>query len=222
MILSTYFLILPFSPPIITPRLDFRPTYLLTALDLHTSLTPCPFSDTHVLTRYLQNHFPTLVLLILIMYHIDSPPISAASSTSSPPPECTEGRKPNILFILADQVSAPLLRIHNDESPIKTPNIDALAAKSAVFSSAYCASPLCAPSRSSLVTGQLPSQIGAWDNAAPLGCEAPTYAHYLRREGYETVLAGKMHFIGEQLHGYEERLTSDIYPGDFGWYVQCT
>ena len=156
------------------------------------------------------------------MYHIDSPPISAASSTSSPPPECAEGKKPNILFVLADQVSAPLLRIHNDKSPIKTPNIDALAAKSAVFSSAYCASPLCAPSRSSLVTGQLPSQIGAWDNAAPLGCEAPTYAHYLRREGYETVLAGKMHFIGEQLHGYEERLTSDIYPGDFGWYVQCT
>lgn len=154
------------------------------------------------------------------MYNLHSPPQSAASSTSSPPPECAEGRKPNILFILADQVSAPLLRIHNDKSPIKTPNIDALAAKSAVFSSAYCASPLCAPSRSSLVTGQLPSQIGAWDNASPLGCEAPTYAHYLRREGYETVLAGKMHFIGEQLHGYEERLTSDIYPGDFGWYVQ--
>ena len=166
-------------------------------------------------------HFP--ILYSICMYNLNSPPQSAASSTSSPPPpESTEGRKPNILFILADQVSAPLLRIHNDKSPIKTPNIDALAAKSVVFSSAYCASPLCAPSRSSLVTGQLPSQIDAWDNAAPLGCEAPTYAHYLRREGYETVLAGKMHFIGEQLHGYEERLTSDIYPGDFGWYVLCT
>lgn len=153
------------------------------------------------------------------MYNLHSPPLSTASSTSSPPPECVEGRKPNILFILADQVSAPLLRIHNDKSPIKTPNIDALAAKSVVFNSAYCASPLCAPSRSSLVTGQLPSQICAWDNASPLGCDAPTYAHYLRREGYETVLAGKMHFIGEQLHGYEERLTSDIYPGDFGWAV---
>ena len=172
------------------------------------------FSDT--LTRYLQL-FPYSVLIL--MHNLHSPPVSAASSTSSPPPECAEGKKPNILFILADQVSAPLLRIHNEESPIKTPNIDALAAKSAVFSSAYCASPLCAPSRSSLVTGQLPSQIGAWDNASPLGCDAPTYAHYLRREGYETVLAGKMHFIGEQLHGYEERLTSDIYPGDFGWYV---
>lgn len=154
------------------------------------------------------------------MYNLNSPPLSTTSSTSSPPSDGAERRKPNILFILADQVSAPLLRIHNGSSPIKTPNIDRLAAKSAKFSSAYCASPLCAPSRASLVTGQVPSRVGVWDNASPLGCDAPTYAHYLRREGYETVLAGKMHFIGEQLHGYEERLTSDIYPGDFGWYVQ--
>jgi len=155
----------------------------------------------------------------LLMSNLHSPPVSAASSISSPPSSLSDARKPNILFILADQVSAPLLHIHNDSSPIKTPHIDALAARSAVFSSAYCASPLCAPSRSSLVTGQLPSRLGAWDNASPLACETPTYAHYLRREGYETVLAGKMHFIGEQLHGYEERLTSDIYPADFGWYV---
>ena len=138
--------------------------------------------------------------------------VSAEGQTPSP--------KPNILFILADQVAAPLLKVHNQSSPIKTPHIDALAAKSTVFDSAYCPSPLCAPSRSSLVTGQLPTRIGAWDNACPLGLDVPTYAHYLRREGYETVLAGKMHFIGDQLHGYEERLTSDIYPGDFGWYVQ--
>lgn len=152
------------------------------------------------------------------MYAFHTPPLSGPSSTASTPGNA-HVKKPNILFILADQVSAPLLRIHNESSPIKTPHIDALAAKSAVFASAYCASPLCAPSRSSLVTGQLPTKIGAWDNASPLGCDVPTYAHYLRREGYETVLAGKMHFIGEQLHGYEERLTSDIYPGDFGWYV---
>ena len=140
-----------------------------------------------------------------------TPPTSVSSSG--------EQRKPNILFIMADQVSAPLLRIHDENSPIKTPHIDALAAKSATFTSAYCPSPLCAPARSSLVTGQLPTRIGAWDNASPLGVEVPTYAHYLRREGYETALAGKMHFIGDQLHGFEERLTSDIYPGDFGWYV---
>ncbi|MFN4203604.1 MAG: choline-sulfatase, partial [Tabrizicola sp.] len=46
----------------------------------------------------------------------------------------------------------------------------------------------------------------------------PTYAHHLRRAGYHTALSGKMHFVGpDQLHGFEERLTTDIYPADFGW-----
>lgn len=71
-----------------------------------------------------------------------------------------------------------------------------------------------------MITGQLPTKIKAYDNAAPLSPDVPTFAHYLRREGYETVLAGKMHFVGkEQQHGFEQRLTSDIYPADFGWTV---
>ena len=46
----------------------------------------------------------------------------------------------------------------------------------------------------------------------------PTVAHGLRALGYATCLAGKMHFVGpDQLHGFEERLTTDIYPADFGW-----
>ena len=46
----------------------------------------------------------------------------------------------------------------------------------------------------------------------------PTFAHHLRRLGYRTVLSGKMHFCGpDQLHGFEQRLTTDIYPADFGW-----
>ena len=128
--------------------------------------------------------------------------------------------KPNILFIMADQLAAPLLKMHDPNSPIKTPNIDKLAEGGVVFDSAYCNSPLCAPSRFCLVTGQLPYKIGAYDNGSHLNADIPTYAHYLRREGYETTLAGKMHFVGpDQLHGFEHRLTSDIYPGDFGWQV---
>ena len=127
--------------------------------------------------------------------------------------------KPNILFIMADQLAAPLLKMHNPKSKIKTPNLDKLAERSVVFDSAYCNSPLCAPSRMCLISGQLPSKIGAYDNACSIGSDVPTYAHYLRNEGYETVLSGKMHFIGDQLHGYENRLTADIYPGDYGWAV---
>ncbi|EXJ88524.1 choline-sulfatase [Capronia coronata CBS 617.96] len=127
--------------------------------------------------------------------------------------------KPNILFIMADQLAAPLLKMHNPKSQIKTPNLDKLAERSVVFDSAYCNSPLCAPSRMCLISGQLPSKIGSYDNACSIPSETPTYAHYLRAAGYETTLAGKMHFIGDQLHGYENRLTADIYPGDFGWAV---
>jgi hypothetical protein len=115
-------------------------------------------------------------------------------------------KKPNILYIMADQMAAPLLKMNDPNSPIKTPNLDELAKTGVVFGSAYCNSPLCAPSRFTMCTGQLPSKIGGYDNASILGPEEPTYAHYLRREGYETVLAGKMHFIGpDQLHGFEHR-----------------
>jgi hypothetical protein len=115
-------------------------------------------------------------------------------------------KRPNILYIMADQMAAPLLKMNDPNSVIKTPHLDELAKTGVNFASAYCNSPLCAPSRFTMCTGQLPSKIGGYDNASILGPEVPTYAHYLRREGYETALAGKMHFIGpDQLHGFEHR-----------------
>ena len=128
-------------------------------------------------------------------------------------------KRNNVLFIMADQMAAPMLPIHGP-SPIKMPHLSRLAEQAVVFDAAYCNSPLCAPSRFTLVSGQLPSRIGAYDNAADFPGDVPTYAHYLRRLGYRTALSGKMHFCGpDQLHGFEERLTSDIYPADYGWAV---
>src|SRR3569833_2758373 len=126
-------------------------------------------------------------------------------------------KRPNLLLLKADQLTAGALRPYGGRIA-RTPNIDALAAEGVVFESFYCNSPLCAPSRFSFSSGQLPAQIGAYDNAAELAAAVPTVAHYLRSAGYQTALAGKMHFCGpDQLHGYEERLTTDIYPADFGW-----
>ncbi|WP_370303414.1 choline-sulfatase, partial [Pseudooceanicola sp.] len=94
----------------------------------------------------------------------------------------------------------------------------ALAERSTRFANAYTASPLCAPGRASFMSGQLPSRTGVYDNAAEFRSDIPTYAHHLRRAGYFTCLSGKMHFVGpDQLHGFEQRLTTDIYPADFGW-----
>ena len=101
---------------------------------------------------------------------------------------------------------------------LHAPNLKKLAARSTRFKNAYTASPLCAPGRAAFMSGQLPSATGVYDNAAEFPSSVPTYAHHLRRAGYHTCLSGKMHFVGpDQLHGFEERLTTDIYPADFGW-----
>lgn len=123
----------------------------------------------------------------------------------------------NFLVIQADQLSANALSVYGN--PVtQTPNIESLGESGTVFLNAHCPFPLCAPSRFAMMTGQLPSSIRAFDNASELASEIPTFAHYLRARGYRTSLIGKMHFVGaDQLHGFENRLTSDIYPGDFYW-----
>ena len=130
--------------------------------------------------------------------------------------------RPNLLILMADQLTAGVLPAYGG-TVAKTPHLDELADAGVVFESFYCNSPLCAPSRYSWLAGQLPSKIGAYDNAAELAAQVPTFAHYLRGAGYRTVLSGKMHFCGpDQLHGFEERLTTDIYPADFGWTPDWT
>ena len=125
--------------------------------------------------------------------------------------------KQNILFIQVDQLTAASLRSYGD-TVCHAPNLDRLADTGTVFETAYCNFPLCAPSRFSMAAGQLCSTIGAFDNAAEMPASIPTYAHYLRAAGYQTALSGKMHFIGpDQYHGFEKRLTPDLYPADFSW-----
>jgi choline-sulfatase len=126
-------------------------------------------------------------------------------------------RQPNILIIMVDQLNGTLFP-DGPAAFLHAPHLKALAARSARFANNYTSSPLCAPARASFMAGQLPSRTRVYDNAAEYVSSIPTYAHHLRRAGYYTALSGKMHFVGpDQLHGFEERLTTDIYPADFGW-----
>jgi choline-sulfatase len=126
-------------------------------------------------------------------------------------------KRPNILLIMADQLPARTLGTYG-HPVVKSPHIDALAARGTRFDAAYTNCPICAPSRASMCTGQYVSNIGTYDNGTEFPAEIPTLAHYLRRAGYQTLLSGKMHFIGpDQYHGFERRLTSDIYPSTFVW-----
>lgn len=125
--------------------------------------------------------------------------------------------QPNILIFMVDQLNGTLF----PDGPVEwlhVPNLRKLAARSTRFSNAYTASPLCAPARAAFMSGQMPSETQVYDNAAEFPSAIPTFAHHLRAAGYQTCLSGKMHFVGpDQLHGFEQRLTTDVYPPDFGW-----
>ena len=126
-------------------------------------------------------------------------------------------KRPNILIVMADQLSGVLF----PDGPadfLHVPHLRALAERATRYANCYTGSPLCAPGRASFMSGQLPRRTRVYDNAAEFCSDIPTYAHHLRRAGWHTCLSGKMHFVGpDQLHGFEERLTTDIYPADFGW-----
>jgi choline-sulfatase len=118
---------------------------------------------------------------------------------------------------MADQLAPQFTASYGHAAAI-TPNMDALTNRGMRFDAAYCNSPLCAPSRFAFMSGQLISRIAAYDNASEFRSTVPTFAHYLRMLGYRTCLSGKMHFVGpDQKHGFEDRVTTDIYPADFAW-----
>ena len=127
------------------------------------------------------------------------------------------GKAPNILVVQADQMTALALSLYG-HTQVKTPHLERLAEYGTVFENAYCNFPLCVPSRMSMLAGRYANAISMWDNAIEMSASVPTLAHYLRDQDYHTVLCGKMHFIGpDQVHGFNERITTDIYPANFAW-----
>jgi choline-sulfatase len=99
----------------------------------------------------------------------------------------------NLLFILSDEHNPRVLGA-NGHKMIRTPNLDRLAGRGVRFSSAYCNSPICVPSRASLATGRYVHDIRFWDNAIPYDGSVPSWGHRLREAGHEVTSIGKLHF----------------------------
>ena len=120
--------------------------------------------------------------------------------------------RPNIIYILSDQHNAAVMGCAGDPY-VRTPNLDALQKRSVSLENCYCASPLCVPSRSAILSGLLPCHNGVFNNMQCLRSDYATFVNSLAVGGYETVLCGRMHFVGfDQRHGYEKRLVGDITP----------
>ncbi|HEV2065656.1 MAG TPA: sulfatase-like hydrolase/transferase [Thermomicrobiales bacterium] len=102
------------------------------------------------------------------------------------------GKQPNILLITSDQQHWSALGALNPR--ISTPALDRLAREGTRFDRAYCPSPVCSPSRSSIITGMYPSTHGCWTIGVKLAEDVPTVGERFQEHGYHTSLIGKAHF----------------------------
>ena len=124
--------------------------------------------------------------------------------------------RPNVLVLMSDQHN-PFVSSPYGHPFVRTPAIQALADRGVTFENAYCASPLCVPSRSAFLTGLPVHDLGAWDNSCPLPLTEPTWAHRLNAVGYATTLCGRMSIGGpNQMHGFAARIHPEMRPGNMG------
>ncbi|WP_165368301.1 sulfatase-like hydrolase/transferase [Phytoactinopolyspora endophytica] len=121
-----------------------------------------------------------------------------------------DSKPPNIVFVLSDEHAASASGCYG-HPVVQTPNLDRLAGRGSLFENAYCSSPMCVPSRLSMLSGRYVHEIGAWDNGVIPGPEFRTWGHHVRGAGYESVLAGRTHFNGsDRVLGFDRRLTDDL------------
>ncbi len=125
-------------------------------------------------------------------------------------------KKPDILIFMSDQ-HGYLYSGFGGHDIVQTPNLDAIGKSGSVFDSAYTSCPLCVPARVSMLTAQLPHRTGVFDNAGVIASDKATFMHSIAAQGYETVLCGRMHFMGkDQRHGFSKRIFDDITSLEWG------
>lgn len=135
--------------------------------------------------------FPFAWLLLVISEHL----LEAAAPAEGGSPEA----RPNLVFILADDVSPEMFSCYNPDSPAKTPHLDALAARGTAFRTCFSAA-MCGPSRALLMTGVYGNRTGvfandiwAFQSKSRLFTEQVSWVRRLRDTGYATAIAGKWH-----------------------------
>lgn len=122
-------------------------------------------------------------------------------------------QKPNLLVIMTDSHCPDVAGFAGDPN-VDTRHLDQLAERSVRFDTAYCASPICTPSRMCMLTGKEPQHCAAWGNHWPIFDHHTTWPGHFAQHGYATALIGKMHFGGkDQMQGFQTRPYGDLKHG---------
>ena len=140
--------------------------------------------------------------------------LAGASLANSKALHGKSARKPNFLFVIADDHAGYVLGADGNKMA-RTPNIDRLASEGTRFARNHCDSPVCTPSRQSFFTGQMPHSAGVTVLSTPLAEEKPTIAKQLKQAGYNTAVFGKMHFNRQSqpgMHGFDSLVVDGDTP----------
>ena len=116
----------------------------------------------------------------------------------------------NVVVIIGDDHATSALGAYGNEL-IRTPNLDQLAREGTTFLHAYANSPVCTPSRQSLLTGRYPHAAGVTLLRTALSDEQITLAEHLKQQGYRTGVVGKTHFNSELSHGFDTLIQRSDY-----------
>ena len=118
--------------------------------------------------------------------------------------------KMNFLFIFTDQQRKDHISCYNNNTVLKTPNIDRIASEGIKFTNFFCNNPICMPNRSTIFTGQYPSIHGVTTNGRNLPQGTRTFVDILRENGYHTANFGKIHlnYFGATSKQFNDKLTS--------------
>jgi arylsulfatase A-like enzyme len=157
----------------------------------------------------------TSVLKIIVFFiHFILVPVSIAE------------RKPNIVFVLADDLGWAELGCYGNKFN-ETPNLDRMASEGMRFTHAYAAAPVCSPYRAALLTGLHPARLGIVDYLRPnsanrLQSDLVTLPEVLKQNGYSTGMIGKWHLSGYNYHEaeFETRPTDHGFDWNFGSEVK--
>ena len=127
--------------------------------------------------------------------------------------------KPNIVFIMVDDMGYGDAGCYNPKSKIPTPHIDSLAQDGMRFTDAHSPGALCHPSRYGLLTGQHPfrADVASWRTRAVIGKNQTTIASLLQSNGYRTAMVGKWH-LGFDENGYNNPLPGGPVDRGFDTY----
>ena len=129
------------------------------------------------------------------------------------------GSQPNLLVIISDEHRPDAMGCAGHPF-VRTPNLDALANRGTRFTNAYCASPMCVPTRAALSTGRHVHRDRFWDSATPYDGSVKSWMHNLRDAGIATTSIGKLHFRhGEDDNGFGEEILPMHVVGGVGWAI---